>query len=90
MHQLPNRQTQNIFQKFTQLSQPPSAVKCLPPPLSDNPSDLVKYYNDTLFSCLEHLATIKLKQYHLHTLLLVIPLNYTKINPVSVSLKDSW
>uniref|UniRef100_A0A0F8B8R9 Uncharacterized protein n=1 Tax=Larimichthys crocea TaxID=215358 RepID=A0A0F8B8R9_LARCR len=38
-----------------------SKISASPPPLTDNPSDLTKYYNETLSSCLNQLAPIKTK-----------------------------
>ncbi|XP_075963092.1 uncharacterized protein LOC142966290 [Anarhichas minor] len=38
-----------------------STMSASPAPLSDNPSDLVNYYNDTLSSCLDQLAPMKTK-----------------------------
>uniref|UniRef100_A0A8P4G516 Reverse transcriptase domain-containing protein n=1 Tax=Dicentrarchus labrax TaxID=13489 RepID=A0A8P4G516_DICLA len=38
-----------------------SKISSSPPPLTDNPSDLTKFYNETLSSCLHQLAPIKTK-----------------------------
>ena len=38
-----------------------STMSASPPPPSDNPSDLINYYNNTLSSCLDQLAPIKTK-----------------------------
>ncbi|KAL7384922.1 hypothetical protein ABVT39_011588 [Epinephelus coioides] len=38
-----------------------NTLSTFPPPLSDDPSELVSYYNNTLSSCLDQLAPIKTK-----------------------------